>query len=227
MEQSNNINIFSRIVTIEANIGAGKTTLLRDLKKKYKNNANFIFLEEPVEMWESFTDENGKTMIELFYSDQKEYSFPFQMMAFISRYAMLKEATEKNPNATIITERSLYTDRMVFAKMLFDSGFIKHINYKIYLKWFDTFASQLPISKVIYINSNPEICHARIMKRSRNGESVIPLSYLDSCNEYHTKMMESFNDEKIDKLIIDGNIDIYTNTEILNDWIVSIDEFIK
>ena len=48
--------------------------------------------------------------------------------------------------------------------MLFDSGNIELVNYKIYLKWFDTFADDFPVSKVIYVNTDPEICHGRIGK---------------------------------------------------------------
>ena len=70
------------IVTIEGNIGSGKSTLLEFLKQdpiinKYKN---IIFLDEPVKQWNKITDKDGTTMLETFYSDQKKYSFSFQMM---------------------------------------------------------------------------------------------------------------------------------------------------
>ena len=68
----------------------------------------------------------------------------------------------ENKNVVIITERSLYTDKMVFAKMLYDTGKIEHLNYQIYLNWFDTFASEFPINKIVYVQTKPEICHERI-----------------------------------------------------------------
>jgi deoxyadenosine/deoxycytidine kinase len=97
-----------RIISIEGNIGSGKTTLLTHMKETLKDNPNIIFLKEPVDEWESIKDKDGKTMLQKFYADQDRYSFPFQMMAYISRLALLKETIKEHPNATIITERSLF-----------------------------------------------------------------------------------------------------------------------
>jgi deoxyadenosine/deoxycytidine kinase len=217
------------IISIEGNIGSGKTTLLSALKKYYKDNSNIIFLKEPVDDWETITDENGNTILQKFYADQERYSFAFQLMAYISRLAILKETIDKNPDAIIITERCLYTDKMVFAKMLYDTQKIELINYKIYLKWFDVFASQYPINKIIYINTPPEICLERIHKRCRLGENGIPLEYLTSCHEYHDKMMQELLKDNICNhyLYINGSNDIYSNKDILNNWIEMIDNYIK
>ena len=73
------------IISIEGNIGSGKTTLLQNLKNKYKNNPQVIFLKEPVDEWNNIKDSNGTTILEKFYLDQEKYSFAFQMMAYISR----------------------------------------------------------------------------------------------------------------------------------------------
>lgn len=216
------------IVSIEGNIGSGKSTLLANLKTHFKNNKNIVFLKEPVDEWETIRDENNRTILEKFYADQDKYSFSFQMMAYISRLAILKETIEKNPGSIIITERSLYTDKMVFAKMLFDTNKIELINYKIYLKWFDVFAKEYPIEKIIYVSSEPEICLKRIIKRSRHGEEHIPLSYLSSCNDYHNKMLDKSSHECVcqNQLILDGCIDIYENKNVLSDWINEIEKFI-
>jgi len=217
-----------QIISIEGNIGSGKSTLLANLQKKYKNNSNIIFLREPVDDWESITDVNGTTMLELFYADQKTHSFAFQMMAFISRLKLLKETVEKNPNSIIVTERCLYTDRMVFAKMLFDAGDITVENYRIYLKWFETFAIDYPIHKTIYVKTNPEICHERIVKRSRDGEGNIPLEYLQKCSNYHEQMLDLKNPNCVSKqqMVLNGNVDIYENKDELNNWIQNIHSFI-
>lgn len=216
------------IISIEGNIGSGKSTLLKNLKSHFEENKYIVFLKEPVDEWETICDENGKTILEKFYADQKKYSFSFQMMAYISRLALLKETIEKNPDSIIITERSLYTDKLVFAKMLFDNGMIEVVDYRIYLKWFETFAKDYPISGVIYVNADPHNCLERIVKRSRQGESTIPLEYLENCHIYHEKMLDTKNSESICKnqLIIDGNVDIYNNEEILQEWIERIENYI-
>jgi deoxycitidine kinase/deoxyguanosine kinase len=200
-----------------------------------------VFLKEPVDEWEKIKDENGTTILEKFYSDQEKYSFPFQMMAYVSRLKVLRDALKnirenalnnKN-NATkktiIITERSLYTDKMVFAKMLYDSRKIEHINYQIYLNWFDTFSEEFPVHKVVYVKTCAEKCHLRIMKRARDGESNIPLDYLNSCNIYHNNMLDKSSNECVcnEQLVLDGNIDIYQNETQIEKWIREIDDFIN
>ena len=218
-----------KIISIDGNIGSGKSTLMGELKKYYCDNKNVVFLKEPVDEWGNITDENGITILEKFYENPSKYGFSFQIMAYISRLDVMRKEIKKNPNAIFISERSLFTDKLVFAKMLFDSGNIELVNYKIYLKWFDTFAEEFPVSKVIYVNTEPEICHQRIEKRSRTGESNIPLEYLQNCHKYHINMLDVKNENCIckEQLILNGNIDIYENKEQIIDWIKQIDEFIS
>ena len=222
------------IVSIEGNIGSGKSTLLANLRETYKNDANIVFLKEPVDEWEKIKDENGITILEKFYSDQIKYSFSFQMMAYVSRLKVLRDELKKiifseDKKTIIITERSLHTDKMVFAKMLYDSGKIEYINYQIYLSWFDTFSEEFPVHKIVYVKTCPEKCYSRVHKRSRDGEENIPLDYLINCSKYHNDMLDISSSECIcnNQLILDGNIDIYENNEQLEKWISDIDNFIK
>ena len=218
-----------KFVSIEGNIGSGKSTLLANLREELKNDNRFVFLKEPVDEWEQIKDVDGNTMLQKFYLDQEKYSFSFQMMAYISRLATFKQAVKENPRATIfITERSLDTDKNVFAKMLYESGKIDSVNYQIYMKWFHTFADDFPIQQVVYVKTDPEICHNRIMKRSRTGVDIIPLDYLIKCNTYHDCMMDTNSCECIcqNQLILDGNVDIFQNKEKLASWMVQFQEFV-
>ena len=228
------------IISIDGNIGSGKSTLLSKLKDYYENDKNVLFLKEPVDDWEKITDENGVTMLEKFYSDQDKYSFSFQMMAYVSRLKVLRDARKtiigkclensiSNRPYIIISERSLYTDKMVFAKMLYDSKKIEEVNYKIYLSWFDAFSEEFPVNKVVYVKTNPEKCHSRILKRCRDGESNIPLEYLENCSKYHDNMLDLDSVECVcnDQLVLDGNVDIYENKNQVALWIQEIDKFIN
>ena len=217
-----------KIITIEGNIGSGKSTLLEFLRNELiVDNQKVIFMKEPVDEWEYIKDSNGNTMLQKFYENQEKYSFPFQMMAYISRLKLLKETVEKYPNAVIISERSLYTDKYVFAKMLYETNKIEDVSYQIYCKWFDTFVKDYPIAGIIYVKTDPEICHDRIAKRSRVGESNIPLDYLVSCDTYHDDMLD-IEKQLVSKnqLVLNGNVDIFYSKDTLNNWIKSIKEFI-
>ena len=218
-----------KIISIDGNIGSGKSTLMENLKSYFSNNKNIVFLKEPVDEWETITDENGTTILEKFYENPLKYGFSFQIMAYISRLDVIRKEIKKNPNAIFISERSLFTDKLVFAKMLFDAGNIELVNYKIYLKWFDTFADDFPVSKVIYVNTDPEMCHQRIVKRSRTGENNIPLEYLQNCHKYHTNMLDINSVDCVCKnqLVLNGNIDMYENKEQLDLWIEQINDFVN
>jgi deoxyadenosine/deoxycytidine kinase len=219
------------VVSIDGNIGSGKSTLLEELKIQYKNNPNVIFLKEPVDEWSKITDKKGNTILKKFYSDQLKYGFSFQMMAYVSRLKVIRETLKNHKQNSekllVITERNLYTDKMVFAKMLYDSGMIEDINYKIYLNWFDTFIEEFPVHKIIYVKTKPEICHLRITKRSREGETI-PLEYLKKCNEYHEEMLDLNSKDKYydNQLILDGNIDLNEDNTQMEKWIKKIDTFI-
>jgi len=221
-----------KIVSIEGNIGSGKSTLLENLRKYYSNNIQVIFLREPVDDWEKIKDNEGNTMLKKFYSDQEKYSFAFQMMAYISRLKILRDTVnyilskQSSDQYIIITERSLYTDKHVFAKMLHDQGNIEDVCYQIYLTWFEEFAKDFPINYSVYVNTEPKNCYDRIHKRARDGEEVIPLTYLQECHNYHEEFLNEETGIKTKKLVLDGNLDIYENQEIVEDWINQISLFI-
>lgn len=243
------MNYEIQIISIEGNIGSGKSTLLANLKTHFHNNDKVIFVKEPVDEWSNIKDENGVTILEKFYADQEKYSFPFQMMAYVSRLKLLRDAIKnideevknicwvhidckynlpRNLKYLIITERSLFTDKMVFAKMLFDSGKIESVNYQIYLSWFDTFAEEYKVDKVIYVKTDPHICYERVGKRDRDGEENIPLEYLNNCDVYHDNMLNKSSPECVcdSQLIIDGNHNIHENNSLLTEWISSVEKFI-
>ena len=217
------------IFSIEGNIGSGKSTLFEELKNVYSCIPNIVFLEEPVSEWEKIKNKQGEPMLQLFYRDSKKYSFSFQMMAFISRLAILKKTIESNKGKKIIiiTERSLYTDKHVFAKMLYDKNNMEDVEYDIYLNWFDTFVNEYPVNNVIYIKTAPKKCHERINKRARVGEEVIPLQYLEECHVYHENFLDKTVGIKANQLLLNGNVDIFQNADVLNGWIRQIDAFIS
>lgn len=191
------------LFSIEGNIGSGKSTLVNLLKKEFTEISNIPvhFVDEPVSQWEMIQSEEGKNMIELFYSDNKKYAFAFQMMAYISRLALLREAMIKYPKDIIITERCLLTDYHVFAKMLHDNKSMLKEEYEIYKRWFHYFQQEIEITGIIYIRTDPEVAHARCLKRARPGETI-SLEYLTQCNENHEDWI---SEETYDTYIIDNN----------------------
>jgi deoxyadenosine/deoxycytidine kinase len=202
--------------------------MMKKAEEYYKNNANVIFAEEPVRKWNQIRDKNGTDILKLFYQDQEKHAFKFQIMAFVSRLAGLREIVKANEgkNIVIITERSLYTDKEIFAKMLYDQGKMSDVEHQIYLTLFDEFASEFEVNKVVYIRTDPVKCHERIHIRAREGEELIPLAYLEECHRYHEAFLDQDRGLFKEQLVLDGNQDIYQNATLAEDWMQQINAFI-
>jgi deoxyadenosine/deoxycytidine kinase len=231
-----------KIVSIDGNIGSGKSTIISKIQSFYDNCANInkgteynvVFLKEPVDEWCSIVDNDGQTLLQKFYQDKRHYSFAFQMAAYISRLALLtkciasiKSSGDTRP-AVIITERCVYSDKSIFAQMLYDDGDINKIEHQVYLKWFDTFIADLPSINIIYIHSPPDVCQARIKRRQRLGEDIIPLDYLEKCDKYHAQYISTMaTDPTIGILTVHCGQEISeSNAYIEKSWISDIIEFI-
>ena len=210
------------IVSIDGNIGSGKSSVVRYFEKNFSKycaskgyTCKICFLEEPVNVWESIKDVNGKSIIENFYENNERYSFAFQMMAYVSRLSILKEALKENYDV-IITERSIYTDKNVFAKSLHDCKKMNLIEYQIYSLLFDEFSTIIKTIKMVYIRTSPEICAMRVKTRARLGETI-PIQYLKDCHHYHDIWLN--NPLKIEEglvLVINGNEETNTSQFIEN-----------
>ena len=212
------------IYSIDGNIGSGKSTLYKDLQEYYKDNNDIGFCPEPVDNWSSIIDKDGVPILTNLYKDTKQYAFRFQMMAYISRLHLLKSIIKKNKYKVIICERSVQTDRNVFAKMLYDDNMIEHDEYQIYTMWFNEFLDELKIEGIIYVNASPEVCFNRVKIRGRDGE-IIPLEYLQKCHDYHESWLQSIEN----KITIEANIDtsVVENQNKRIEWINTIDNVIS
>lgn len=172
-----------RIVSLDGNIGAGKSTLLEKLGTAFPH---IKVVHEPVDTWTRLKDATGRNLLELFYEDKKRWAYTFQNAAILSRLKMLKEAiADALPGQIIITERSVLTDRFVFAQMLKNKGEIDPLEWDLYEMWYNTFSTDLPMTGIIYITTGVSTSSERIKKRARGGEGSIPNAYLTDLAAQH------------------------------------------
>ena len=215
------------VISIDGNIGSGKSTLFENLKNHYSNNKKIGFAEEPVDKWVLIKDKDDVNILENLYKNTKKYSFRFQMMAYISRLSLLKNMIEENKYEIIFTERSVFTDKEVFAKKLYDDGFIEKDEYTIYNMWFQEFLKEIRLHSVIYVNVDPEICLQRIEKRNRKGENI-QLDYLNSIHQYHNKWLL---DSKCDFNLLNINANFDTDkieyVSKKKEWVNLVVEYIE
>ena len=189
------------LISIDGNIGAGKSTFLRHLKDKYPE---WHFIDEPVDAWTKFKNNQDESLLEVFYKDRHRWSYTFQNCALLTRVRAITKAIkewqaecklnpEKAKHNIFITERCVETDYNVFAKMLHDDGSLDKLEWDLYRQWYRFLiqSSNVEVEGIIYVNCSPNKCLERISHRAREGESVIPLDYLSNLHNYHKNWIEN------------------------------------
>ena len=183
------------IISLDGNIGAGKSTLLQEIRNKLHG---VVIVDEPVAQWTSLKNAKGKSLLELFYEDKNRWSYTFQNCALLTRLKNIQKAVENidstnsNPQV-IITERSVLTDKHVFAEMLYDAGNIDPLEWELYDSWFNVFGKKYPVRAIIYVSTSSGTSKERINTRNRTGEESIDLEYLDALDKQHKKWIKNTN----------------------------------
>ncbi len=181
------------LISLDGNIGAGKSTLLEALRTQCPE---ITVVQEPVADWVTLKNQHGKNLLELFYEDTARYCYTFQNCALLTRLLdterILREwkpAEGKLP--VVVTERSVLTDRYVFAEMLHREGKMDDLEWALYLKWFEHYAANLPVRGIIHLTTSAETSKCRIATRGRSGEEKIPIEYLESLANQHDSWIAS------------------------------------
>ena len=230
------------IISIEGNIGSGKSSCIKMLKsrveevlKQNKTPKNLemldfvlnkdssgvrlgdkiIFLQEPVNEWLALTDSDGENILDKFYKNGHRWSYSFQMNVFITR---AKNILKYGGDKIIVTERSILTDKNVFAELLFNEGKISILEWKLYNQWYDWLKNSFEISpdKIIYLKTKPEVSYKRIKLRGRVEEENIPLEYIVKVSENHDKWLMNRDNTIIVNVDLDFKKNSNTKRTILN-----------
>uniref|UniRef100_A0A8C9Q5H0 Deoxyguanosine kinase n=2 Tax=Spermophilus dauricus TaxID=99837 RepID=A0A8C9Q5H0_SPEDA len=188
-----------RRLSIEGNIAVGKSTFVKLLTKTYPE---WHVATEPVATWQDIqaagTQKNSTTrslgnLLDMMYQEPARWSYTFQTFSFLSRLKVqLESFPEKHIQAKKpmqIFERSVYSDRYIFAKNLFENGSLSDIEWHIYQDWhtflLQEFASQLSLHGFIYLQATPQVCLKRLHRRAREEEKGIELAYLEQLHGQH------------------------------------------
>jgi deoxyadenosine/deoxycytidine kinase len=215
------------IISIEGNIGAGKSTFLENLESHLGKQSGWIFLREPVHIWDTICDQNGETILSKFYKNPDKYAFSFQIMAYTTRLHELKRVLKENPDCIgVICERSLDADKHIFAKMLHADGLIDDVMYDIYERYFSEYEGNFTLNGMIYVEADPDVCYQRVAKRSRDGESNIALDYLQKCHEYHSKWIKH-TETRILTLNVNDNVEVSVLQGKMQNWLYEAESFLR
>lgn len=203
------------IISIEGNIGSGKSKfveLFKDyLEQETSFSDKFIFLSEPVDEWINTRNENNENILEVFYKDRKRWSYTFQMNAFITRSKLLMDC---NQDKIIVSERSVLTDKHIFAKSCFEDSSMDIIEEKLYNKWFDWLSSNLNVlpDLIVYLQASPQVSYERMKKRGRKEEENVSFQYIEKISQYHDDWLSK---KKQNVLVLNVDSDFENNKEKL------------
>lgn len=174
----------SRLI-IEGNIGAGKSTFLKIVEKHLAVEG----VLEPHTKWQSVGD--GENLLDLFYKDTKRWSYTFQTYAFVTRVLEQEERALKAQSSVQVLERSVFSDRYCFAKNCYEMGLMSALEWQLYKDWFSWLVEGYTIKPTgfIYLQTDPEVCYDRLVKRNRSEEQSVSLDYLQKLHDKHEQWL--------------------------------------
>uniref|UniRef100_A0A6J0UJT0 Deoxycytidine kinase n=1 Tax=Pogona vitticeps TaxID=103695 RepID=A0A6J0UJT0_9SAUR len=194
-------------IAIEGNIAAGKSTFVSILKEASKD---WEVVPEPVERWcnvqtcqdvcEELTasQKSGGNLLQMMYEKPERWAFTFQAYACLSRIRAqlnsLEGKLKEAENPVVFFERSVYSDRYIFASSLYESDCMNETEWTIYQDWHNwmnqQFGPHLELDGIIYLRATPEKCLNRVYVRGRDEEQSIPIEYLEKLHYKHESWLQ-------------------------------------
>ncbi|XP_060044439.1 deoxycytidine kinase [Erinaceus europaeus] len=175
------------------------TFLKKDSASRYLNNVPKNSQELSTISKELTTSQkSGGNVLQMMYEKPERWSFTFQSYACLSRIraqlASLNGKLKEAEKPVLFFERSVYSDRYIFASNLFETECMNETEWTIYQDWHEwmnnQFGQSLQLDGIIYLRATPEKCLNRIYLRGRNEEQGIPLEYLQRLHYKHESWLQ-------------------------------------
>jgi deoxyguanosine kinase len=115
-----------QFISIEGNIGSGKSTVLKIIRENFPD---LVILDEPLSDWQNVGQNKDVNLLEIYYKEPQRWGFTFQIYAFMSRLKKWTEYSSYEGDGVRISERSLLSDRFVFAAIMKDMNILDEAEY--------------------------------------------------------------------------------------------------
>ncbi|KAL1007087.1 hypothetical protein UPYG_G00081710 [Umbra pygmaea] len=165
------------VVCIEGNIASGKTTCLEYFSK----TSNIEVLTEPICKWRNV---RGHNPLALMYQDPTRWGITLQTYVQLT---MLDRHLSTISAPVRMMERSIFSAKYIFVENLYRSRKMPEVDFVVLSEWFEWITENIaiPVDLIVYLQSSPEICHARLKERCREEEKIIPLEYLEAIHQLY------------------------------------------
>ena len=161
------------LISIAGNIGVGKTTLTEKLSQRLGWKPYY----------ESVID---NPYLDDFYADMHRWSFNLQIYFLSHRFRSQKQIVESGENA--IQDRTIYEDVEIFARSLFEQGYMDQRDYQTYRDLFYNMVPYLPAPDlIIYLKASVSTLMERIRMRGRDFEKSIQQDYIAYLNNAYER----------------------------------------
>ncbi|KAJ8400447.1 hypothetical protein AAFF_G00395710 [Aldrovandia affinis] len=165
------------VICIEGNIASGKTTCLDYFSKA----SDIEVLTEPVSKWRNV---QGHNPLGLMYQDPTRWGLTLQTYVQLT---MLDRHLCTTPAPVRMMERSIYSAKYIFVENLYRSGKMPDVDFVVLSEWFDWITQNIsiPVDLIVYLQTTPETCFARLKERCREEEKMIPMEYLETIHQLY------------------------------------------
>ena len=119
--------------------------------------------------------------------------------------------TAKTDKPIKLIERSLWSQRYVFAENLLQSGKMAPSEFEVLNSWFEFLKEvDLGIDLIIYLRTTPEVAYQRLKARSRAEEKIVSIDYLRDLHDLHEQWLvqNKTNIGGAKVVVIDANKDL-------------------
>ena len=183
---------------------------------------------EPCDEWQNVS---GHNLLGAYYKDGKRWAAFFQIYASMTR--MRRYWLESVIDSPLqIMERSWYTDRYCFQRVIYDLGMIDDLSREIIHEFWDWYVNDIPKAiGFIYLRVAPEMCLQRMQKRARSEECGVSLDYLQRLHQCHEDLLVNKNVctdlQNIPVLVLDGSLNFRDDEAVQQSFIRQILDFLK
>jgi len=143
------------------------------------------------------------------YTDPSRWSLAFQTHVQLT---MVDFHTKETSAKVKLMERSIFSGRYCFIENLYQSKLMEPAEYSVLSEWFKWITNNLDVDVdlIIYLRTNPEVVHNRILNRARKEEKTVPLNYIQDLHKIHEDWLHNQTTHFIPApvLEIDANVDL-------------------